>query len=246
PAHAGDPAAGAAPVPPPGADARAIVKAAIDHWRDVSSYAVSELTIHRPDWERRLVVRVWTRGAKESLVRVVAPPREAGNATLVRGAQMWTFNPKVNRVIQIPPSMRGQSWMGSDFSNSDLAKADDLLEQYVHRLLGTERHEGRLVHVVEAVPKEAAPVVWGKEVVKIRDDHVVVEHLFFDQDLRPVKRLTTLEIRPMGGKVVATRQRMERLERPGEWTEVALREARFGLPLAPGTFTESNLRNPRD
>ncbi|MEK7734322.1 MAG: outer membrane lipoprotein-sorting protein, partial [Pseudomonadota bacterium] len=51
-------------------DAATIIKRAIDYWRDVSSYSVVDMTIRRPDWTRTMTIRVWTRGQKESLVRV--------------------------------------------------------------------------------------------------------------------------------------------------------------------------------
>ena len=226
-------------------DAAAIVQAAIDYWRDVSSYSVADMTIHRPDWQRTMTIRVWTRGQDDSLVRVVAPPKDAGNATLLVGDDMWSFAPKINRVVKIPSSMMNQSWMGSDFSNNDLAKADDLIEQYTHELLRTERHDGRRLYVIESTPREAAPVVWGREVVKVRDDWLVIEHEFYDQAGALVKRLTSLELKPMGGKLIAARQRITNAEKPGEWTELAVREARFGVSVPAGTFTIGNLRNPR-
>lgn len=226
-------------------DAAAIVQAAVDYWRDVSSYSVADMTIHRPDWQRTMTIRVWTRGQDDSLVRVVAPPKDAGNATLLVGDDMWSFAPKINRVVKIPSSMMNQSWMGSDFSNNDLAKADDLVRHYRHRLLRTESHEGRRLHVIESVPREEAPVVWGKEIVKIREDHLVLEHEFYDQAGVLVKRLTSLDIRPMGGKLVAARQRMQKADKPEEWTEIRVNEARFAIDIPPHTFTLSNLRNPR-
>ena len=125
-----------------GEDAKAIVKAAIDYWRDVSSYTVARMTIHRPDWERTVSMRIWTRGEKESLVRVTAPAKDAGNGTLLIKKEMWSYNPKINRVIKIPSSLMTQNWMGSDFSNNDLAKADDLITQYTHKLLQTTHHDG--------------------------------------------------------------------------------------------------------
>jgi len=231
---------------PAAEDAAGIIKAAIDHWRDVSSYARFDMTIHRPDWERTMSMRVWTRGSKESLVRVVAPAKDAGNGTLLLDKEMWSYNPKVNRVIKIPSSMMNQSWMGSDFSNNDLARAADLIDQYRHRLLGTEAHEGRKVYVIESVPLEAAPVVWGREVVKVRDDYLLMEHAFYDQADVLVKRLMTLEVRTLGGKAVAARERMQRADAPNEWTEVVTREAEFGLSLPPHMFTLTHLRNPRD
>lgn len=233
------------PAPARAQDAASIVKAAIDYWRDTSSYAVSEMTIHRPDWERRMTIRVWTRGEKESLVRVAAPPRDAGNATLLVENDMWTFNPKINRVVKIPSSMMNQSWMGSDFTNNDLAKADDLIEQYTHELRRTDSHDGHEVYVIEATPREAAPVVWGHEIVKIRDDWIVLEHEFYDQANVLVKKLTSHDIAPMDGKLIATRQRMQRADQPEEWTELRVREARFGIDIPVHTFTLANLRSPR-
>ena len=135
-------------------DAATLIKAAIEYWRDTSSYAVSEMTIHRPDWERRVTFRVWTRGDKHSLVRVIAPAKDVGNATLLVDNDMWSFTPKINRVIKIPSSMMTQSWMGSDFSNSDLAKADDLIEYYTHRLLKTETRDGHTQYVISRSPKK--------------------------------------------------------------------------------------------
>lgn len=231
---------------PQAVDAPAIIKAAIEYWRDVSSYSVSEMAIHRPDWERRMTIRVWTRGNKESLVRVVAPAKDTGNATLLLDNDMWSYTPKINRVIKIPSSMMNQSWMGSDFSNNDLAKADDLIEQYTHKLLATETQDGRKVWTIESTPKETAPVVWGREIVKVRDDYNLIEHAFYDQAGELVKKLTSLEIKPMGGKVIVTRQRMQRVDKPGEWTEIVVREMKFGVDLPASVFTISNLSNPRE
>jgi len=229
--------------PPP--NAAALIKAAIEYWRDVTSVSEFDMHIHRPDWKRSMTMKVWTRGNKESLVRVIAPAKDAGNGTLLLDNDMWSFNPKINRVIKIPSSMMNQSWMGSDFSNNDLAKADDLIDQYRHKLLATETHDGHKLYVIESVPMETAPVVWGKEVVKVRDDYLVIEHAFYDQANVLVKKLVAGEIRPMGGKMVASRQRMQKVDRPNEWTEIVTRNAQFGLKLPASMFTLANLRNPR-
>ena len=115
----------------------------IDHWRGLSSYTVMTMVIHRPDWERTMTMRGWTKGDDQSLVRVMEPKKDRGNGTLTDDNSMWTFSPKINRVIKIPSSMMGQSWMGSDFSNKDVARADDIVDQYDHidtRPRGHGRH----------------------------------------------------------------------------------------------------------
>ncbi len=227
-------------------DAAAIVKAAVDHWRGLSSYSEMSMVIHRPDWERSMTMRAWTKGDERSLVRVTEPRKDRGNATLTDDDNMWTFSPKVNRVIKIPSSMMGQSWMGSDFSNKDVARADDIIDQYDHVLLGTSDEDGVTIYEIESTPHEDAAVVWGREVLKIRDDHVVVEHAFYDQDGELVKTLVSLDIGEMGGRTIALRQRMAKVDAPDEWTEIAMLAVEYDIELKDSMFTLSNLRNPRD
>ena len=227
-------------------DAKELVRSAIDHWRGLSSYSEMTMTIHRPDWERSMSMRAWTEGDDRSLVRVTAPARDRGNGTLMDDNRMWTFSPKVNRVIKVPSSMMNQSWMGSDFSNKDVSRADDIIDEYTHTLIGTTDVDGHSVYEIEAVPLEDAAVVWGREVLKIRDDYVVLEHRFFDQDGALVKTLESLEIGEMGGRVVAIRQRMSKVETENEWTEIRMDDVEYDIETADSLFTLSNLRNPRD
>ncbi len=227
-------------------DAKAIVQEAINHWRGLSSDGVMTMIIHRPDWERTMTMRAWTKGDDRSLVRVLEPRKDRGNGTLTDDNNMWSFSPKVNRVIKIPSSMMGQSWMGSDFSNKDIARADDIVKMYDHTILAVEQTDDVTIYEIEGIPHEDAAVVWGREVLKIRSDYVVTEHRFYDQDGVLVKTLTSLEIDEMGGRTIATRQRMTKEEEPEEWTEIQVVSVEYDIDLADSLFTLSNLRNPRE
>lgn len=226
-------------------DARQIIKNAIDNFRGLSSYSEATMIIHRPDWERAMDMKVWTQGTDKSLVRVTAPKKDLGNGSLLIGDNMWSYAPKINRVIKIPSSMANQSWMGSDFSNNDVARADDLIEKYTHTWLETRQHDGKTVYVIESIPHEDAPVVWGKEIVTIREDHVLLEHAFYDQDGILVKTLTTDGIRFISGRYVATIERMQKVDNQDEWTEFRVSHVEFDIDIDDSTFTLSNLRNPR-
>jgi len=227
-------------------DAKDIVRDAINHWRGTSSQGAMTMTIHRPDWERSMSMDSWTQGEKRSLVRVTAPRKDRGNGTLMDGNNMWSFSPKINRVIKVPSSMMSQSWMGSDFSNKDISRADDIVDQYDHTLLREMPADDQIAYEIEAIPHEDAAVVWGKEVLVVRSDNVLVEHRFYDQDGELVKALRTLEIGEMGGRTVAIQQRMEKADAADEWTEIIVDSVEFDLELSDNLFTLSNLRNPRD
>ncbi len=227
-------------------DAKTIVRDAIDHWRGLSSITEMTMLIHRPDWERSMSMRAWTKGQDQTLVRIIAPKKDRGNGTLTDDDNMWSYSPKINRVIRIPSSMMNQSWMGSDFSNNDIAKADDIVDQYEHSLLSVTEADGIAVFEILAVPKEDAAVVWGKEIILITAQHIVLEHRFYDQDDELVQKLTTTDIAEMGGRIIATRQRMGDVDKPDEWTEVSVDMVEYEVDLNDNLFTLSNLRNPRE
>ena len=226
-------------------DATDIVRDAINHWRGLSSQGAMTMTIHRPDWQRSMSMESWTQGEKRSLIRVTAPRKDRGNGTLMDNNNMWSFSPKINRVIKVPSSMMSQSWMGSDFSNKDISRSDEILEQYDHTLLSESEADGYVTYEVESIPHEDAAVVWGKEVLVVRSDNVLIEHRFYDQDGELVKALRTLQINEMGGRTVATQQRMEKVDAPDEWTEIIVDAIEFDVELSDNVFTLSNLRNPR-
>lgn len=228
----------------PSADA--LIKQAYDNWRAKTSETEITMTVHRPDWERSMQMKGWTRGDNDALVRFTAPAKDAGNATLKLGDDTWVFNPKLNQVIKLPASMMAQSWMGSDFSYNDLAKANDVLTKYTHKLTGTEQKDGHTIYAIEAIPKPGAPVVWGKQVIKVRDDGVMIAEIFYDQDMKPVRAMTTDKVSSIGGRPYPAIMTMRPSNEPGKWTRLETISGKFDVAIPDYLLTLSNLQNPRD
>lgn len=226
-------------------DAQTLVQQSFDHYRGLASQARVEMIIHRATWERHMEMEAWTKGNQDSLVRIIAPAKDEGNATLKKGRDMYIYNPKVNRVIKLPPAMMSQSWMGSDFSNNDLSKTDTLLTDYIHTLEAVESNDGHVVHVIKSLPKPMAPVVWGMQVLKIRDDHVLLSQEFFDEDMQSVKKMVTEEIMMMGGRMFPRIWRMSDTGLNDEFTELRYKELTFLGDLPDRLFTQNELRSRR-
>lgn len=222
---------------------RALIERVIDHTRGLTSYVRMTMTIHRPTWERSSSLEAWTRGREEAYIRFIAPARDAGNATLKVEEKMWTYTPRLNRVIRLPYSMMSQGWAGSDFSYNDMSRTDALLREYELNLVNSREEDGVRIFTIEAVPYDSAPVVWGKEVIVFRSDYVLLEHSYYDQEMVLIKSMKAMEIGELGGRIFATRLRMTRLDEDDRWTELSYDDAQFDTPLNDGVFTVYSLRS---
>lgn len=224
-------------------DARAIVSSAMDRWRGNSSIGSMRMTIHRPDWTRSISLKTWTSGLEQSLILVTAPAKDKGNATLLDKQQLWSYSPKINRVIKIPSSMMNQGWLGSDFSNRDITRSTDILDQYDFELIERRQVNDHIQYIIQATPHPDAPVVWGKEILTIRDDYVMLEQLYYDQDMALVKQLQTLAISTFDGRPVASHMRVNQIDTPEQWTDMEVLDTRFNVSLPDDIFTLSHLRS---
>jgi outer membrane lipoprotein-sorting protein len=227
-------------------DAKTLVEKAVNYYRGKASISEVDMTIHRPGWQRVLTIKAWTKGQKNSIFYIVAPHKDEGNGTLKKGREMWMYNPRVNRVIKLPPSMMSQAWMGSDFSNNDIAKSDSIIEDYIHSISDTEIQDGKKVYAIESTPKPGAPVVWGLQRLRIREDLIFLSQEFFDEELKLVKAMTSGQIQMLGGKLFPKLWKMQRADAEDEFTLLEYRELSFREDLPDRLFTLSSLKNPRE
>ena len=227
-------------------DVVALVTDSIDQTRGLSSYAEMSMLIKRPSWQRKSTLKAWTRGREDALIRFVAPTRDAGNALLKQSERMWTYTPKLNKSIRLPGSMMSQSWAGSDFSYNDMSRSDKWLREYTLEHVATGRDGALKVYVIDAIPREDAAVVWGKEQLHIREDLVLVEMSYFDQDMQPVRRMQSLEIGQLGGRIMATRMRMQDVAKPDQYTELEYLDMDFDVDVPDRMFTLFSLQSGRN
>jgi outer membrane lipoprotein-sorting protein len=219
-----------------------MVKKAFDYYRGIASVSVVDMTIHRPDWERTMKIKAWTMGAHDSLFKIISPAKDKDNGTLKKGNEMWTFNPKVNRVIKLPPSMMSQSWMGSDFSNNDLAKSDTIVRDYSHTVTDVKKNNGLKTYFVESIPNPQAPVVWGMLRFEVREDGIMIRQGFYDEDKILVKELITEDLKMMGGRLFPSIWKISKIDEPDEYTTIKYFELEFKDSLPAKIFSKAGLK----
>jgi len=208
--------------------ARQILDKVDDLYRGESSRGRATMTITTAHWTRTLTMSFWSLGKEKTLIRILAPKKEKGTATLRRDKDIWNYLPKIKRVIKVPTSMMSSSWMGSHFTNDDLVKETRMADDYTFELGFQGERDGQKVIEVACTPKEDAPVVWGKVVVTVREpDYLPVQFRYYDEDLELTRRLTFSDFRSLGGREMPVKLSMEPLDKPKESTVIIYEDLEF-------------------
>ena len=229
-----------------GQSARDIIKKVDDKMQGNSNQATMRMTIVRPDWKREITMKSWALGRTFSLILITSPARDKGQAFLKRKNEMWNWQPTIDRVIKLPPSMMLQSWMGSDFTNDDLVKESSVVEDYNHFLKQDTVIEGKPVYKIELIPKPEAPVVWGKIIAYIDKrefNQLLVK--YFDEDGELVNTMVLSEIKMMGGRMLPTKMEMLPADNPKQKTIIEYLELEFDLGLKEDFFSIQNMKRIR-
>jgi hypothetical protein len=198
------------------------------------------------DWSRSLDLEIWSLGTEYALVRVLAPPKDAGTATLKSGNDLWNYLPRVDRTIKLPPSLMGAAWMGSHFTNDDLVKESRLIEDYDIAIAFSGERDGVAVWEFVLTPKPEAPVVWGRIEEQVRKaDDMPVWARFYDERGELARTMTFTDFRRMGGRLVPARTVIEPTDKPGESTVLEYRNLEFDVGLERSFFSLQRLQQVR-
>lgn len=227
-------------------DALDIVKKADDKSRGITSEGAMTMTIVRPTYTRSVSMKVWSKGTEFSLILVTAPAKEKGQVFLKRGNEMWNWLPSIERMVKIPPSMMMQSWMGSDFTNDDLAKQSSIVVDYTHKLIGTETIRNKPCYKIELTAKPDAPVVWGKIISWITKDGLDVwESNYYDEDGELINSESAYDIKQMGDRSIPTRFEIVPAGKNGQKTVLVFDAMIFNKSIGDDFFSIQNMKRIR-
>jgi uncharacterized protein len=187
---------------------------------------------------------------QKRVVRFLAPADVKGTATLLvehsdGDDDIWIYLPALRKVRRLVASNKKDSFVGTDFSYGDIIghKVDD----WTHRLVGSETLDGVETWVVESEPKTDAvrqQSGYGKRKTWIRaDNFVAVKGEFWDTTGAPFKTLVARDVRridPAADKWQAFTVEMRNTQ-TGHGTEISWRSLDVGVGLGDEQFTERYL-----
>ncbi|MBD3411229.1 MAG: outer membrane lipoprotein-sorting protein [Ignavibacteriales bacterium] len=223
--------------------AKTIVEKAYYNQTGESKYSEMTMKVVRPDWSNAVEFRSWSNGVEYFMIVITAPARDKGQVFLKHGDDMWNYQPSIDRMIKLPPSMMSQSWMGSDFTNDDLIREASILTDYTHEILGEETIDGYDCRKIACTPKPDAPVVWGKQLMWIaKTGYYQIRVEQYDEDGDLVNTMKGEKIRKLGGKTHATKLTMIPADEPDNKTILEITDANYNAAKSASFFSKQNMK----
>jgi outer membrane lipoprotein-sorting protein len=228
--------------------AEKLIERAEDIMRGSTSEMKATMIVTTPRWTREVRFRSWDdRVGDRSFTRILSPRKDRGTGFLRQHQHLWTYLPRVERVMRIPPSMMLQPWMGSDFTNDDIARESSFVEDYKPKLLGRKTFDGVELIGIELVPDDDAPVVWARVEGWLDPESLAPRRFFyFDEPeegrFERVRTMLLDDVREVQGRPLPHFWEMTPEHKPGHKTSFRIEEVQFDEPMGDDLFTQENLR----
>ncbi len=218
-----------------------IIKKVEDNLNGKSAYMQFTMIVKTSRYERKMQMQSWGEGNEKSFIKVTYPKKDKGITFLKIDNQMWQYIPKIEKTIKIPSSMMLQSWMGSDFTNDDLAKESSIMDDYNHKLID----QNSTTFKIELLPKEDSAVVWGKIVMIVSKKYFLPQSTYYyDEDDLLIRTLHYQKFRQLSDRMYPTYWEMlpQSEDKKDHKTIVIVDEAEFDKEIDASYFTKRALK----
>ncbi len=218
--------------------ARELIRRIETQYQGETSHAIAHMRVVTERWTREMTLEMWSKNRDRFLVRVLAPKKDEGVSTLKVGDDMWNFLPSIDRLIKIPSSMMGESWMGSHLTNDDLVK-----ENQVDRLYDLSMTGGDGTAEIVAIPKPDAAVVWGRIIYTVDTERLIPLSIRYEDEAGELVRTITFDdVQRISGRWVPLEMRVQPMDEPQEHTLLNYQKLEFNVRLSDDFFSLRTLR----
>ncbi len=200
---------------------------------------------------RRLQTLIVDDNGLSKTITVFKEPASVANTRFLtienpgRADDQWIYLPALRKVRRIASGERSGSFMGSDFSYSDMQSRD--MNDYNHNLLREENLNGMRCWVVESVPipgkgsdDYARMVSWVDQ-----QNHVPVKVEYYGEGTnQPVKVMENTNFQEIDGVWTPMRITMTTVA-TNHRTVMEINQVKQNIPIGPGYFTTNFLQTGR-
>ena len=208
-----------------------------------TGFSVMAMTIIRPSWERTIEFKPWAKGNDFELTLITAPAREKGQTFLKRKSEMWSWNPAINRLIKLPPSMMSQGWMGSDYTNDDILRESSVVADYTHAIEDEEQVDGRQCYKIKLTARENADIMWGSQIWWVdKKEFITLKAELYDEEGYLVRTETATDLKIMDGRLLPAHIELIPADASGQKTILRIVEMKFNIKMDDSFFSQQNMK----
>ena len=163
-----------------------------------------------------------------------------------RDDDQWIYLPALRKVKRIAAAEQSGSFMGSDFSYSDMSFSSASVDEAMHTLLREERLNGLDCYVVQSIPAQQSGSQYGKQISWVDKSTWLTPRVeFYAKDGTTLRKvLEAQDFKQIQGHWIAGRMTMATFE-SGHRTILEMQQVKYGIPLDPGYFTTTFLESGR-
>lgn len=187
-------------------------------------------------------------GVSKTRIEFTAPADLKGTAMLIydykdKDDDMWIYLPALRKTRRIVSSEKGKSFMGSEFSNADMAKPNS--NDFIHKIVKEESYNGKNCWVLESRCKdEDREDMYGysRKLAWIdRQTYLCyrIEYYDFDNNLYKVQSLENYK-KESNGRYFAYLMKMENREN-GRSSIMTINEFKDSVDQPESSFTPAML-----
>jgi len=153
-----------------------------------------------------------------------------------RDKDQWIFLPSLGKIRRIAASEGSGSFMGSDFSYDDISSTDRRTDQDNHKILRTEKLNGKDCYVIESSSKDAN-YQYSKMIQWIDANSYVIYRIeLYDKKGSQIKLLEIPEYRETQGRLAPYQTKMTTLA-DGTSTSLNVVNLKYDDPIPESVFT---------
>jgi outer membrane lipoprotein-sorting protein len=222
-----------------GIDARALIRRIETQYEGESSHAMMLMSVVTEDYTRELTMESWSEGRDRFLTVIRQPAKERGTATLKVGDDIWKYLPRIDRLIKIPSSLMGDSWMGSHLTNDDLVNEDRVDELYEFEV---ESAVGDTV-TIRCTPLPDAAVVWDRILYRIETGRdIPLDVRYYDERGDLVRTMVFSNVEQVQGRWLPLTMTVRPEDEPDERTVIRYEDIEFDTSIPRNYFSVETLR----
>jgi hypothetical protein len=214
-------------------------------WRAVMDVVDKKGTARRKKFMFR---KIGSLGNSKTLVRFSDPAevRGVGLLSINEGGtadRQWMYTPAIQRVRRIAAQERRQRFIGTDFTNEDMAER--VIDDFTYKLLSEgEEVDGRKTYKIEGRPVSPDKSQYSYVYLWVPQDvpYVVLAEMY-DKQGQKLRVLKAGALEKISGIWVAKRIEMSSPQE-GTKTHLIIEEIRFNTGLKEDMFTQQALEKP--